>query len=71
MSDEVHDLQARIAFQEDLLQTLDARVAEQEKDIAAMNRQMQLIYKKLKVVEEHASQGEGGDPGGEPPPPHY
>lgn len=71
MSEDINDLQTRISFQEDLLQALNSRVAEQEKDIATLHIQLQHMNKKLKVLEGAVDQGFGDQGTSEVPPPHY
>jgi SlyX protein len=63
------DLESRLAFQDDLLHAMNTRVAEQDKEIAALTLQLQHINEKLKQYQEQAeSQGFGG---ANEVPPHY
>ncbi len=66
-NDEVNELQSRLAFQEDLLNSLNALVARQGQDIASLQAQVQHVYKKM------TSQATGTDDGAgiDEPPPHY
>ncbi len=71
-NNDIDDLQARIAFQEDLLQVLNQRVSDQEKHIDTLTIQLQHLSKKLKTLE--SSIGPGLDVLGgarDEPPPHY
>jgi Uncharacterized protein conserved in bacteria len=62
----VTDLETRLAFQDDTLQTLSDVVYEQEKLIERLRLQMQALLKRLEEV-----QGQVGVSEDEAPPPHY
>lgn len=58
------DLETKLSFQEQLLSDLNDVVAGQNRAMADLERQMQLLARR-------APEPEGGEPGDEPPPPHY
>lgn len=62
----VTDLETRLAFQDDTLQTLSDVVYAQEKVIERLRLQMQALLKRLEEV-----QGQVGVSEDEAPPPHY
>jgi len=64
----IEDLQARVAFQEDLIQSLNDRVVTQEKELLMLQKQLQHVYAKLKGLERNMSDGAGEQ---DVPPPHY
>ncbi|VUD69016.1 Protein SlyX [Thalassocella blandensis] len=66
--DKVEDLETRMAFQEDLIETLSKQIAEQQRDITMLQVQLQHLHGKFKhLSEEFESQGQMDDK----PPPHY
>lgn len=67
MSQEIEDLQARLSFQEDLINGLNMQVANQAQDMQLLQKQMQILYKKLNTISEHIGDVDEGDE----PPPHY
>ncbi|MEJ6476819.1 SlyX family protein [Pseudoalteromonas piscicida] len=61
------ELEAKLAFQEDTIETLNDELKAHQQRLAKMQRQIELLAEKMK---------EGRDPGlmpqhQEPPPPHY
>lgn len=68
--DRVEDLQVKVAFLDDLVETLNQLVIRQSQQLSDLQLQMQLLYRRV----EAAQQGEGGveafDPFQEVPP-HY
>lgn len=62
----VADLESRLAFQDDALQTLSDVVYEQERVIERLRLQMQALIKRLEDL-----QGQVGVPDDDVPPPHY
>lgn len=63
------ELQTKLAFQEDTVQTLNEIVAEQQQDILALKGQVNLLLEELKSV---LISLEAGGVGGQPEiPPHY
>lgn len=62
----VADLESRLAFQDDALQTLSDVVYSQERVIERLRLQMQALIKRLEDL-----QGQVGVPDDDVPPPHY
>ncbi|MBG6286906.1 MULTISPECIES: SlyX family protein [Pseudomonas] len=60
------DLESRLAFQDDALQTMSDVVYEQERVIERLRLQMQALLKRLEDL-----QGQVGVSDDEAPPPHY
>ena len=63
------DLETRIAFQEDMIATLDNRVSEQQREIERLQIQLQHLNRKFKTLEEQAMLGDSE--ADDAPPPHY
>ncbi|WP_336368050.1 SlyX family protein [Marinobacter sp. C2H3] len=61
------DLETRIAFQEDLIQTLSDQLARQELDIRELHQAKALLHRQLKEVSSSNIRREDE----ETPPPHY
>ncbi|SMF08596.1 SlyX protein [Alteromonadaceae bacterium Bs31] len=72
---EIEDLQARVAFQEDIVQSLNQEVAELSQQVQSMQKQMKHLNKKLEEVLYQAEQGQSQDGSGamaeQERPPHY
>ncbi|WP_152221555.1 SlyX family protein [Pseudomonas sp. SCB32] len=66
LEDRVADLESRLAFQDDALQTLSDVVYDQERVIERLRLQMQALIKRLEDL-----QGQVGVADDEAPPPHY
>ncbi|SDH96391.1 SlyX family protein [Pseudomonas panipatensis] len=66
LEERVADLESRLAFQDDAMQTLSDVVYEQERVIERLRLQMQVLIKRLEEL-----QGEVGVADDEAPPPHY
>jgi len=68
----VTELETRIAFQEDLLNTLNDVIAAQDQQLVTVTRKLDAL---LKQIEEQQRQsgygGAGGDAMAHEPPPHY
>jgi len=67
LENRVMELEAKVAFQDDTIETLNDELRTHQKHLAKMHRQLELLAQKIK---------EGGDSGlmpqhQEPPPPHY
>ncbi|PJI49357.1 MAG: hypothetical protein CTR55_08310 [Pseudomonas sp.] len=62
----VMDLESRLAFQDDALQTLSDVVYEQERVIERLRLQMQVLLRRLEDL-----QGQVGVSEDDAPPPHY
>lgn len=64
----IDDLETRLAWQDDLLDSLNETVAAQQKRIAELERHLELLgsrYRDLRETLEHL------DPPEDAPPPHY
>lgn len=66
LENRVTELESRLAFQDDALQTLGDVVYEQERVIERLRLQMQALLKRLEDL-----QGQVGVADDEAPPPHY
>jgi SlyX protein len=64
------DLEIRIAYIEDTLNTLDAVIARQSEDIANLEKANRALIKKLEGMDDQLATL-GPQSGDEPPPPHY
>lgn len=65
----VDELETRLAFQEDTLNTLDQVVAEQDQLIGRQQVQLQLLAEKFKAMESRLDQPQA--PVADERPPHY
>jgi SlyX protein len=63
------DLQARLAFQEDILYSLNQTVADQDKAISLLKNQLKRWELRLDEISSAMDSGEAATI--EPPPPHY
>lgn len=61
----IADLETRLAFQDDTLQTLNDVLVSQQADIERLQAQLQVLAKRLAEMQE------GGIEEDEAPPPHY
>ncbi|MDF3932792.1 SlyX family protein [Pseudomonas citronellolis] len=66
VEERIADLESRLAFQDDTLQTLSDVVYEQERVIERLRLQMHALLKRLEDL-----QGQVGVAEDEAPPPHY
>lgn len=64
----VEELEVRVAFQEDTLQTLNDELASQQQQIEQLQAMLQVVYRELKAAQEQ--QGQGATAASERPP-HY
>jgi SlyX protein len=62
------DLEARLAFQDDLIERLNDVVARQDREIGALMRRVTTLEQRLADLDETVS---AGAPGGHEVPPHY
>lgn len=60
------DLEVKIAFMDDLINSLNATVYQQQRQIDMLNNRIEAISKQLKNLKET-----NNDSADEPPPPHY
>ncbi|OOG27142.1 SlyX protein [Thioalkalivibrio denitrificans] len=67
LEERIVELEIRLSHQDDMLQTLNRLITEQQITIERLQADMANL--RLYVSELLATQG--GDPGPEPPPPHY
>lgn len=65
----VQELQIRLSFQEDSLQSLNEVIARQDETIRQLQEQLRYFAKKVKTVE--SSVGQPGINVGDERPPHY
>lgn len=66
-TDKLTDLETRLAFQEDLLQSLNKRIAEQEMELARFQVLLQHLNEKVTHLQEDSADIEAGNQ----TPPHY
>ena len=69
MASRLDELESRAAFQDDLIESLNAVVARQDRELAELRRRLQTLEGKLADLAETASLS-GSAPGHERPP-HY
>lgn len=62
------DLEARIAFQDDLIERLNDVVARQDREIVALTRRVAALEQRLADLDETVAAGAAG---GHEVPPHY
>ena len=67
MESRLNDLETRVAFQDDLLETLNAIVAEQQQQLDLMQREIRLLYEQIKSL----SPSDIGNSAEQERPPHY
>ena len=68
MSAELEDLQIRVTHQDLAIETLNDTVARQDRQITQLREELDQLRE---LVRELRPSPLGGDPGDEPPPPHY
>lgn len=68
LSEAIAELQSRVAFQEDTLNSLNRVIAEQDANITQLQKQLQLLNKKLNDVANNIEQSGGAT---DEAPPHY
>ncbi|GLQ31212.1 SlyX family protein [Litoribrevibacter albus] len=66
MSSKVEDLETRLAFQEDTLETINKIVIEQQKEIEKLHSYIRILKDKISSVESSIPLAEN-----DAPPPHY
>jgi len=67
VEDRITELEIKLAFQDDLLESLSQTVARQQQQIDLLQEQMRILYQQIKRDEP----GGPGLPGGHEIPPHY
>ncbi|MDT8427347.1 MAG: SlyX family protein [Pseudomonadales bacterium] len=70
MKEQIVELQSQLAFQEELLDQLNAVVARQQQQIDRMQQELSLHASKLLEFSEQLAEGQRRDPVQEQPP-HY
>lgn len=68
MSEAIEDLQIRLSFQEETLNSLEQQLIAQDKVIRDMEQKMAVIVDYVKTLKQVPDSEESGV---EPPPPHY
>ncbi len=68
LKQQVMDLQAQLAFQEDTISGLDAALAQQQQEILLLRRQLELLHERMQEQARGAQDGVAAE--GEKPP-HY
>ncbi|GAA3940034.1 SlyX family protein [Litoribacillus peritrichatus] len=66
MGSKIEDLEIRLAFQEDTLETLNQVIIDQQKEIDKLNSYVRILKDKITSVENTST-----SPEKEAPPPHY
>jgi SlyX protein len=64
----LEDLEARLAFQDDLIERLNDVVARQDREIVALTRRVTALEQRLADLDESVAAGSAG---GHEVPPHY
>lgn len=67
MESRLNDLETRVAFQDDLLETLNAIVAQQQQQLDLMQREIRLLYEQIKTLSPSDIAGSNE----QERPPHY
>lgn len=65
----VEELESRLAFQDDLIEQLNAVVARQDRDFLLLSQRLKALEARISDMVESA--GDGGGSAGYEPPPHY
>ncbi|MCP4210531.1 MAG: SlyX family protein [Halieaceae bacterium] len=67
LEQQVIDLQSQVAFQEDTIRDLDAALAEQQRDILLLRRQLELLQQR----QEEQTMQATAETSAQEKPPHY
>lgn len=67
MEDRITELEIKLAFQDDLLESLSQTVARQQQQLDLLQEQMRVLYRQMSSNDPDSS----GLPGGHEIPPHY
>ena len=67
MENRLVELETRLAFQDETLQTLNIELARQQQEIALLTQEIAALKAHLRSL----APDPGGGPAQEPPPPHY
>jgi SlyX protein len=65
----LEELESRLAFQDDLIESLNEIVARQDRDLSLLTHKLTELESRLREIAESASSP--GDPAGHEAPPHY
>jgi SlyX protein len=68
MESRIQELEIRVAFQDDLLHSLNGQVHAAHHEIALLRAELMSLRDRVEGMKDS---GVGGDPAQEPPPPHY
>lgn len=64
----MEELESRLAFQDDLIDSLNAVVARQDREVVSLTRRVHELEERLKDMDTASG---GGSPEGHEVPPHY
>jgi SlyX protein len=67
MDTRLTNLEVKVAFQDDLLESLNRTVATQQQELEILRQQLRMLYEQLRSL----TPSEIASPAEEPPPPHY
>ena len=67
MEDRIQELEIRVAFQDDLLSSLNQQVHAAHQEIALLRAELMSLRDRVEGMKD----GGASDPAQEPPPPHY
>ena len=67
MSDDIEELQTRLAYQEAAMQQMSDEIANQQKQITDLLNEVEQLRREMRAMTPSMV----ADPGDEPPPPHY
>jgi SlyX protein len=65
----IEELEVRVAFQEDALQTLNTQLAHQQQTCEQLQQQLQLLYRQWRDMQEMVA--DGAVASSQEKPPHY
>lgn len=71
MEEQVHDLQSRLAFQEDAIQTINKQMSLQAEELAVLKRYIRELNLKIAELKQQGQGGDGGISLYDERPPHY
>ncbi len=69
MAADLVELQSQMAFQEDMMSSLNEALTEQQREVLLLRRQVELLKQRLE--EQALSADPGSPPAGHERPPHY
>jgi SlyX protein len=71
MEANITELQIKLSFQEELLETLNQQITDQELRLAKLNLQMQALIERVKNLDANPQQAGSADNAAHEIPPHY